>query len=125
MSRGQLIGYFEGGRTRVHLLELSDGRCARMSDIPTPLVLTFNSGSSSLKFGLYRVGCDGPIAQISGEIETLGDGRCRLRASDAGGVSQLDETAVMADPAAGTGRLGAIFTGGNTPAAIGHRIVHG
>jgi len=96
-----------------------------MSDRPTPLVLTFNSGSSSLKFGLYRVAADGPIAQIRGEIETLGDGRCRLRASDAAGACQIDETSVMADPAAGIGRLGAIFTGVNTPAAIGHRIVHG
>jgi len=97
-----------------------------MNDRPiSPLVLTFNSGSSSLKFGLYRVAPDGPVALISGEIETLGGGRCRLRTSDAAGAGQIDETLAVADPAEGIGRLGAVFAGVNAPAAIGHRIVHG
>jgi acetate kinase len=95
---------------------------------PFPItVLTFNSGSSSLKFGLYRVGAGDPVAVVSGEIEALGDGRCRLRASDAGGASLIDETSAMADPAAGVSRLGAMFKRAQAPApaAIGHRVVHG
>jgi acetate kinase len=64
------------------------------------MVLTFNSGSSSLKFGLFRVGAgDAVAAVVAGEIETLGDGRCRLRAEDAAGASLIDETTAMADPA--------------------------
>jgi len=98
---------------------------ARMNDIPTPFVLAFNSGSSSLKFGLYRMAADGPVALISGEIETLGDGRCRLRASNGAGASKIDESLNVADPAQGIGRLEALFAGANAPGAIGHRIVHG
>jgi acetate kinase len=91
------------------------------------MVLTFNSGSSSLKFGLYRVGVGAAAAVVSGEIETLGDGRCRLRAEDAAGASLIDETSAMADPAAGVSRLGAVFdrVKAPAPAAIGHRVVHG
>ncbi|WP_420382191.1 acetate/propionate family kinase [Novosphingobium sp.] len=97
-----------------------------MSDLPTRQpVLAFNSGSSSLKFGLYRIVTDGPVALISGEIETLGDGRCRLHASDGAGAGQIDEALDVADPAEGIGRLQALFAGASTPGAIGHRIVHG
>lgn len=90
-------------------------------------VLTFNSGSSSLKFGLYRVAESGPVALISGEIETMGDQYCRIRARNAAGGSLIDETAEMADPADGVSRLGAFIDRAKAPApaAIGHRIVHG
>jgi acetate kinase len=99
-----------------------------MSDTPVPLsVLTFNSGSSSLKFGLYRVGEGDPIGLVTGEIETLGDRQCRLQASDATGKELIDETSEMADAAQGVSRIGAIFLAAKAPApaAIGHRIVHG
>ncbi len=90
-------------------------------------VLAFNSGSSSLKFGLYSVADEDPTALISGEIETIGDGNCRLHAADAEGGTLLDETAEMAAPADGVGRLNALFDSSKAPSptAIGHRIVHG
>jgi acetate kinase len=90
-------------------------------------VLTFNSGSSSLKFGLYHVAGGDPVALISGEIETIGDGHCRLRASDAAGAVLVDDTTVMRAPSDGIGRLGALFDSAKAPApaAIGHRVVHG
>ena len=64
---------------------------------------------------------------ISGEIETLGDGHCRLRASDQSGTSLLDEMVKMAQPSDGICRLGVLFDSAKVPApaAIGHRIVHG
>ena len=93
----------------------------------TQPVLTFNTGSSSLKFGLYQVGGGEPEALVSGEIETMGDGQCRLRVSDAAGASLIDETTVMSDPSQGVSRLAAVFEHAKAPApaAIGHRIVHG
>lgn len=65
-------------------------------------VLALNSGSSSLKYGLYGV-------QASG-TETL-----------------LDETAPTADPEDAIKRVASALALGNLPApdAIGHRIVHG
>jgi acetate kinase len=99
-----------------------------MSNLPDPLtVLTFNSGSSSLKFGLYRVGTGDPAALVSGEIETLGNRQCRLQACDADGRNLIDQTLDMADGAQGVAQLDAIFLAAKAPApaAIGHRIVHG
>lgn len=94
---------------------------------PTPMVLTFNSGSSSLKFGLYRFSHSDPIAVISGEIESLGNDKSRFRATDDAGVSLIDETAEMADPTVGAGSIGSLLDRVNAPVptAIGHRIVHG
>lgn len=90
-------------------------------------VLTFNSGSSSLKFGLFRVGTGDPIALVSGEIEKLGNGQCRIHASDNASACLIDETSDMATPSDGVCRLGALFNSSNVPrpTAIGHRIVHG
>jgi acetate kinase len=63
------------------------------------IVLTVNSGSSSLKFGLYRAGAGDLRPLITGEIA---DGA--LQAQDGGGKP---------------------LPGMPVPAAIGHRIVHG
>jgi acetate kinase len=90
-------------------------------------VLTFNSGSSSLKFGLYAVGEAHRVAYVTGQIQTLGDGRCRIVANDARGAILCDETSRMADPATGVSLLGDILGRAKAPPpqAIGHRIVHG
>ncbi|AYJ84565.1 acetate/propionate family kinase (plasmid) [Sphingomonas paeninsulae] len=89
--------------------------------------LTFNSGSSSLKFGLYRFEKSEPVALISGEIETIGEGYCRIRANDAAGDTLIDEKLPMRSPSDGVSRLGALFdrAKASAPTAIGHRIVHG
>lgn len=90
-------------------------------------VLTLNSGSSSLKFGLYRVADADPVVLISGEIETSGDSQCRMRANDGAGRRLTDETLEMADPSDGVSRLGALFDSAkvSAPTAVGHRVVHG
>jgi acetate kinase len=67
-------------------------------------VLALNSGSSSLKFGLYRLGSSSAEALLSGEEETTGEGqRNALR------------------------RIVKLLADGHLPdpAAIGHRVVHG
>ena len=42
------------------------------SSDPDKYVLTINCGSSSIKFGAFRVGADGPVANASGVIEEVG-----------------------------------------------------
>lgn len=64
------------------------------------VVLALNSGSSSLKYGLYRVD-DAPVLLVGGTIETT---------DDHGRYFDAIETALRGWPA---------------PTAIGHRIVHG
>jgi acetate kinase len=90
-------------------------------------VLTLNSGSSSLKFGIYRVHQGAPTAQVSGEVETLGERGYTIRATDAAGRTLIDETAETMEPAAVLDRLGAWLEQAGLPGpdAIGHRIVHG
>ncbi len=106
----------------------ADHTHGQMSGVPgNQSVLTFNGGSSSIKFGLYQVEQSDPVGLISGEIEMLGDSRCRISAQDAAGSSLIDETTTMTEPADSVGRLCALLRSATVPAptAIGHRIVHG
>ena len=57
--------------------------------MPTPthivselVVLALNSGSSSLKFGLYRVGTTKAELLLSGEAEAIGEEGSQFRAED-------------------------------------------
>ena len=80
-------------------------------------VLALNAGSSSLKFGLYRVGGETCDLLLDGEAE---DGR--LWAKDASGRSLLDEAA-SADMDAALTRIISMLAA--PPDIVGHRIVHG
>ena len=40
---------------------------------PQPTILALNSGSSSLKFGLYRTGAECTEGLLFGEAEAIGD----------------------------------------------------
>ncbi len=71
----------------------------------SPIILALNSGSSSLKFGLYRVGPSSLDVLLSGDVD--------LKATD-GAPSALRLIA---------GRLADAKT--PPPTAIGHRVVHG
>jgi acetate kinase len=68
------------------------------------VVLALNSGSSSLKYGLYAVDGD-PVLLVGGTIETLDDD-----GDDHGRFFDTIETALKGEA---------------TPTVIGHRIVHG
>ena len=74
-------------------------------DAVNPIVLALNSGSSSLKFGLYRVAPSG--------LDVLHAGEAELKSTDdtqaaVAGIADLLTTAKMPPPT-----------------AIGHRVVHG
>jgi acetate kinase len=93
------------------------------------LILALNSGSSSLKFGLYRrAGSDSDeVALLTGSAEDIGrnDGSLHIRSSDGNSLvardcvheSQSDALATLATA------LREHIHG--MPAAVGHRVVHG
>jgi acetate kinase len=90
-----------------------------------PAVLCLNSGSSSLKFALYQLGADARLAR--GAVEGIGIPHGRFW------LTRSDDTRIE-DAAGDMGRhadaLRRVFTaldahGIETPAAVGHRVVHG
>ena len=90
-------------------------------------VLALNSGSSSLKFGLYRVGCVRTEMLLSGEAELIGDERGKFYAQDSRGNALLSETVSIPDQQEAIIRIGRLLADSKmpAPAAVGHRIVHG
>jgi acetate kinase len=95
-------------------------------DLRSP-VLALNSGSSSLKFGLYRVESSHLKVLVSGEAELVGGGKGQFRADDSLGTPLVRETTSIADQGEAIIRIGRLLTdtGMPAPAAIGHRVVHG
>jgi acetate kinase len=93
------------------------------------LVLAVNSGSSSLKFGLYRTpqaSCD-PAVVLAGSASGIGHPNGRLEITDADGKDVINE-AYKLDSQGEAMReiLDAINQhAGQKPDAVGHRMVHG
>ena len=91
------------------------------------IILALNSGSSSLKFGVYRVGPARAEMLLAGEAESIGEGEGKLSARDSSGKALLSETTSIPDQGEAIIRIGRLLANSNVPApaAIGHRIVHG
>ena len=90
-------------------------------------ILALNSGSSSLKFGLYRVGSSRTEMLLSGEAESIGDKTAKFYAQDSRQNAQLSETVSIPSQGEAIIRIGRFLADSKmpAPAAIGHRIVHG
>jgi acetate kinase len=90
-------------------------------------VLALNSGSSSLKFGLYRVAASRTDMLVSGEADAIGAANSKFDALDARHNAVLSETTAIATQNDALIRIGRLLAERNMPApnAIGHRIVHG
>jgi acetate kinase len=90
-------------------------------------VLALNSGSSSLKFGLYRVDASRTDMSLSGEAESIGGGKGRFRAWDSQHRMLISEEVELPDQREAIVRIGKLLAGSGlpAPAAVGHRIVHG
>ena len=90
-------------------------------------ILALNSGSSSLKFGLYRLGSSRIERLVSGEAEAIGDKSSKFHAEDSGGKSLLSEIAPIPGQREAILRIQRLLVDSkmSVPAAIGHRIVHG
>jgi len=91
------------------------------------VVLSLNSGSSSLKFGVYRVTSTQTERLLSGEAETLGSGKSGFHARDAQCREVASEEQSITTMAQVMQRIGKLIAESQLPVldAIGHRIVHG
>jgi hypothetical protein len=90
-------------------------------------ILALNSGSSSLKFGLYRVGASRAETILSGEAQSIGDKEAKFQVQDSHGKPLVSEAGPIADQRQPIVRLGWPLSDAKMPppAAIGHRVVHG
>jgi acetate kinase len=91
------------------------------------VVLALNSGSSSLKFGLYRVGPIKAELLLTGEAEAIGEEGSQFHAQDLRSNARLVETSPISTQREAIARIGKFLddSGEPAPAAIGHRVVHG
>jgi acetate kinase len=89
--------------------------------------LSLNSGSSSLKFGLYHVSSSRTETLISGIAESIGEASGKFHVRDAQGNTLTHDTASIPSQRAAIILIGKFLDGSKmpAPAAIGHRIVHG
>ncbi|MEM6973525.1 MAG: acetate/propionate family kinase [Pseudomonadota bacterium] len=87
-------------------------------------ILTLNTGSSSLKFGVYDAG-DEPVPVLHGQVDGIG-GTARLVVDQDGerAVREIDAPSPSAALAAVVDALRAMLPG-MTIDGVGHRIVHG
>lgn len=90
-------------------------------------VLALNSGSSSLKFGLYRVRSSETERLIAGEAESIGEGVGDFHVEDNTGRPLLRESSPLPSQEAAIARIAQLLTQMQMPPpqTIGHRIVHG
>jgi acetate kinase len=90
-------------------------------------VLALNSGSSSLKFGLYQVGSLHTQRLICGEAESIGKEAAVFHAEDSTGTSLLRESVALPSQKDAVIRIARLLSEMKMPApqSVGHRIVHG
>ncbi len=95
-----------------------------MSEFP---ILVVNSGSSSLKLGLFGAAGGDERILLDGEAGGVGRGDGELTFQDAQGKEVFRETGAWASQTAALRRglevIGTLKVG--TPVAVGHRVVHG
>src|SRR5205823_5527634 len=102
-------------------------RCDMTDAEPELTILALNSGSSSLKFGLYRVGSARTDVLLSGAAESVGDKEGKFFAQDSRNHVLLSETTPIPSQQEAIVRIGRLMAEAKmpAPAAVGHRIVHG
>ena len=90
-------------------------------------ILALNSGSSSLKFGLYEFSAGRERLVVRGEAENIGGQRARLWLRTAEGELAADDSRPVPDSQAALLAMMDLLKKGSypAPAAIGHRIVNG
>jgi acetate kinase len=90
-------------------------------------ILALNSGSSSLKFGLYHVNASRTETLLSGTAESIGEASGKFYVRNSQGDTLTDDTAPIPNQRDAIIRIGRFLDGSKMPApvAIGHRIVHG
>jgi acetate kinase len=101
--------------------------CEMTDAEPALPILALNSGSSSLKFGLYRVGSARTEILLSGEAKSIGDKEGEFVAQDSRSKTLLSETASIPSQREAVVRIARLLDDSKmpVPVAVGHRIVHG
>jgi acetate kinase len=91
------------------------------------LILALNSGSSSLKFGIYRRGGTDEEPLLTGSAEGIGRGNGTLHIRSSDGTSLLQRDLINESQGDALGALTAAMREhvDSLPAAVGHRVVHG
>lgn len=92
-----------------------------------PCVLSLNAGSSSIKFALYRSGCD-LVRLLGGQIDRIGQSYGTLvfqRANEAHATAQTVDAGDYRAAVALLMQWLVLEVGPNGITAVGHRIVHG
>ena len=89
--------------------------------------LAFNSGSSSLKFGLYEVRGEHAQSLVCGEAQGIGAEGSVFRAVDPSGRDVCLDTAPLRTPQDVVARIARLLVDIDAPVpqAVGHRVVHG
>jgi acetate kinase len=94
-------------------------------------ILVLNSGSSSLKFGVYGYGADGEEPLLTGSAEGIGrsNGSLQIWSSDAKADKKplIENKTILESQSDALADLAAAIAQHlpKTPVAVGHRIVHG
>jgi acetate kinase len=90
-------------------------------------ILALNSGSSTLKFGLYRVGTSRTAALLTGEASSIGADKGKFDAYDSSQKAVRSEIAAIPSQKDAVIRIAKLLVDCKMPLpnAIGHRIVHG
>src|SRR5260221_8821786 len=90
------------------------------------LILVLNSGSSSLKFGMYYCGADGEEPLLTGSADGIGrsNGSLRLRSADGKPLLQR-EGGHESQGQALSAVASSMREHSDMPAAVVHRVVHG
>ena len=101
------------------------------SELNTPsralTVLALNSGSSSLKFGLFRLVGSTLTTLLTGDADAIGSAHSRFAVKDASGNVTANGEVHIADQRAAMNCVveALVAAGMPTPDAVGHRMVHG
>jgi acetate kinase len=90
-------------------------------------ILVLNSGSSSLKFGLFLPGANDEQLILEGSADNIGRDSGSLRIGDVSGKDLLRRDHILeSQPEALTAIIDALHDFAHTtPIAVGHRVVHG
>lgn len=91
------------------------------------LILAVNSGSSSLKVGLFQQHNEEEVAILTGSAEGIGKGGGRLSIRDAEGKVVLDEKYPLASQTHALEEIvrAVLKFAHHVPVCVGHRVVHG
>jgi acetate kinase len=90
-------------------------------------ILVINSGSSSLKFGIYRLGATDEEPLLTGSAEGIGRGNGTLQIRSFDGTSLIQRNQIHESQDDALRALAAAIRehADTTPVAVGHRVVHG